>query len=413
MREFLDITNKIKDNRNGKVVTFDFDHTIVKSFLNKSVNGEEIYQFGGVNHEIIRRLKSFKSSGTTVFIVTSRHRHLEADESAVNPLLDQLKIEVDGVFYTNGEPKAQKLYELGSRLHYDDDPEEHEAIEAFKNLHPDFDIAVKYPDDLIKDTNDIAKGVIFTADGKIIIGQRSDSYEWDAPGGHIMEGEEPSYGFWREVKEELGFEVQEVQYLDTLEISWKGKDKLGHYFFGRIDKTSDELEGFIELQWEVADYFCGTYEEVMEKMSGNATQNLINTMQMIEMQKDLIESYQPHSKNHAVKKRRIVGLGGAKSTGAKGLKRVKNFKRSKSAPAGFGVLEEDEGEKPQKKIKIKIKSDLDEKKKRKKKRKGKKPGPKKGSKKRKSKKWGIYGGSYYDWSFLDSGDSGGDGGGGE
>ena len=195
-----------------------------------------------------------------------------------------------------------------------------------------------------------------------------------------MEGEEPSYGFWREVKEELGFEVQEVQYLDTLEISWKGKDKLGHYFFGRIDKTSDELEGFIELQWEVADYFCGTYEEVMEKMSGNATQNLINTMQMIEMQKDLIESYQPHSKNHAVKKRRIVGLGGAKSTGAKGLKRVKNFKRSKSAPAGFGVLEEDEGEKPQKKIKIKIKSDLDEKKKRKKKRKGKKPGPKKGSK---------------------------------
>ena len=113
-------------------------------------------------------------------------------------------LEVDAVFYTEGEPKAQKLYELGSRLHYDDDPKEHEAIEAFKNLHKDFDIQVKYPDDLIKDTNDISKGVIFTADGKIIVAQRSDSYEWDAPGGHIMEGEEPPYGFWREVKEELG-----------------------------------------------------------------------------------------------------------------------------------------------------------------------------------------------------------------
>lgn len=413
MKKFLDITREIKDNRNGKVVTFDFDHTIVKSFLNTKSGGEEIYQFGGVNHEIIRRLKSFKASGTTVFIVTSRQKHLEADESAVLPLLDQLKIEVDGVFYTNGEPKAQKLYELGSRLHYDDDPEEHEAIEAFKNLHPDFNISVKYPDDLIKDTNDISKGVIFTADGKIIIGQRSDSYEWDAPGGHIMEGEEPSYGFWREVKEELGFEVQEVQFLDTLEIEWKGKDKLGHYFFGRIDKSSDELEGFINLQWEVADYFCGTYEEVMEKISGNATQNLINTMQMVEMQKELIESYQPHSKNHKIKKRRIIGLGGSRTTGAKGLKRVKDFSRSKSAPAGYGVLEEDDTEKPQKKIKIKIKSDLDEKKKRKSKRKGKKPGPKKGSKQRRSKKWGIYGGHYYDWSFLDSGDSGGDGGGGE
>ena len=103
-------------------------------------------------------------------------------------------------------------------------------------------------------------------------------------------------------------------------------------------------------------------------------------------------------------------MGGSKSTGAKGLKKVKNFKRSKSAPAGFGVLEEDEGESPQKKIKINIKSDLDEKKK---KRKGKKPGPKKGSKRRWSKKHGIYGGHYYDFSFLDSGDSGGDGGGGE
>ena len=48
---------------------------------------------------------------------------------------------------------------------------------------------------------------IFTADGKIIVAQRSDSYEWDAPGGHIMQGEEPPYGFWREVKEELGFDI--------------------------------------------------------------------------------------------------------------------------------------------------------------------------------------------------------------
>lgn len=410
MKKLMEIVQGLKDNRNGEVVTFDFDHTIIKSFLNTRVDGEEFYQFGGVNKEIIKRIKNFKSAGKTVFVVTSRQKHLESDESAIKPLLSQLKLEVDAVFYTNGEPKAQKLYELGSRLHYDDDPKEHEAIEAFKNLHPDFDITVKYPDDLIEDTPNIAKGVIFTSDGKIIIGQRSDSYEWDAPGGHIMEGEEPPYGFWREVKEELGFEPQEIQFLDTLEISWKGKDKLCHYFIGRTDKSSEELEGFIQLQWEVADYFCGDYEEVMEKISGNATQNLTNTMQMVEMQKELIESYQPHSKGHKLKKRTIIGLGGSKSTGAKGLKRVKDFSRSKSAPADFGVLEEKEEQKSEKKIKIKIKSDLDEKKKRKKKRKGKKPGPKKGSKR---KKWGIHGGHYYDFSFLDSGDGGGDGGGGE
>ena len=107
----------------------------------------------------------------------------------------------------------------------------------------------------------------------------------------------------------------------------------------------DELEGFIDLQWEVADYFCGSYEEVMDEMSGNATQNLVNVMQMIEMQKELIESYQPHSKGHKLKKRKIIGLGGSRSTGAKGLKRVSDFSRSKSAPAGFGALEEENSEK--------------------------------------------------------------------
>ena len=266
MKELLDNMKSLKDNRNGKVVTFDFDHTIVKSFLNKTVDGEERYQFGGVNPEIIRRMKTFRDSGTTVFVVTSRETHLEDSESSVKYILDQMKLEVDAVFYTNGEPKAKKLYELGSRLHYDDDPKEHEAIEAFKKLHKDFQIEVKYPDDLLKDTNDISKGVILTADGNIVIAQRSDSYEWDAPGGHIMVGEEPPYAFWREIKEELGIEVQEVEYLDTLEVYWKGQPKLAHYFFGRIDKTCDELEGFIDLQWEVESYFCGNEGKLYSKL---------------------------------------------------------------------------------------------------------------------------------------------------
>ena len=131
--------------------------------------------FGGVNKEIIKRIKKFKDSGTTVFVVTSRRNDLEHGESSVKTLLSQLNIEVDAVFYTNGEPKAQKLYELGSRLHYDDDPAEHEAINAFKNLHKDFEIEVKYPDDLIEDIQAVAKGVIVTSDFKIIMAERSDS----------------------------------------------------------------------------------------------------------------------------------------------------------------------------------------------------------------------------------------------
>lgn len=406
MRELLNKLNEMKDNRNGKVVTFDFDNTIVKSFLNKTVEGEEYYQYGGVNKEIIKRIKSFKDSGTTVLIVTSRDRALDDPKSSIEATLKQLKIEVDGIFYTNGELKARKLYELGSRIHYDDDPEEREAIEAFKNLHKDFDILAKDPDELIKDIDAVSKGVIITSDYKLVMAQRSDSYEWDAPGGHIMDGEEANFSFWREVKEELGLEVEEVTFLDKTETTWNGETKDTYYFFGRVDYTAEELEGVINLQWEIADYFVGDYEECLRKCKGNATQHLDNVLQLLEMQRELIESYQPHSKNHKIKKKIILGLGKATSTGAKGLKRVSDFSRSKSAPAGFGVLEEEVEESPKKTFKIRIKSELDEKKKRKKRKKRKKT-------KKKKKKWGIYGGQYYDFSFLDSSDGDGDGGGGE
>ena len=396
MKELFEMMAGVKDNRNGKVVTFDLDQTIIKHFLNKTEDGVENYQFGGVNKEIIKRIKKFKDSGTTVFVVTSRNQALDDPETAARPILDQLGIEVDGVFYTNGALKAQKLYELGSRLHYDDDPKEHEAIEAYKKLHPNFEIEVKYPNDLIKDIDAVSKGVILTSDNKFLIAQRSDSYEWDAPGGHIMEGEEANYAFWRETKEELGLEVNQVQFLDHTTTTWKKVHKDTFYFYGRIDYSSEELEGVIDLQWEVADYFCGDYEEVLQKIAGNATQHLENVMDLLNSQQELIESYQPHSKNHKIKKRRIIGLGGSRTTGAKGLKRVKDFSRSKSAPPGFGVLEEENDEKVTKTIKIKLKKDIDEKKKRK--------------KKTKKKKFGLYGGSYYDFSFLDgdSGDGGGE-----
>jgi len=395
--------NEMRDNRNGRVVTFDFDQTVVKSFLNKSVDGEEVFQFGGVNKEIIKRIKSHKQAGKTVFIVTSRKNHLEGDDNSVKSILKKLKIEVDGVFYTNGEPKAQKLYELGSELHYDDDPAELEAIEAYKNLHKDFKITAKDPNDLISDIDVVAKGVIITADGMILCAQRSDSYEWDAPGGHLMDGEEANYAFWRETKEELGLEVTEVKFLDKTETTWKGVTKDTYYFVGRTDYSKDELEGVINLQWEVSDYFCDSYEEVQRKVAGNSTQHLTAVLRLVEHQQEILESRQPHSKNHKIKKKRLIGLGGSKTTGASGLKRVKDFTRSKSAPAGFGVLEEEDGDKPKRKFKISIISDIDEKKKRKKKKKKKK------TRKKRATYWPY-------WGFgtdSDGGDGGGDGGGGE
>tara|TARA_R110000851_G_scaffold315887_2_gene478681 strand:+ start:964 stop:2190 length:1227 start_codon:yes stop_codon:yes gene_type:complete len=408
MRDLLDKMKKLNENKNGKVVTFDFDNTIVKSYEDSNDGSETIYQFGGLNKQIIARMKKFKQSGATVLVVTSRHQHLEVPESSVQAMLGQLKLDVDGIFYTNGEKKAQKLYELGSSLHYDDDPAEREAIEAYRNLHSS-DIVVKDPQELIKDINEIAKGLIVTTDNKIIIAQRSDSGEWDAPGGHLMEGEEPHYAFYRECFEELGLKTKKIDHLATADITWKGDTKPVYYFISYVPYSSDELEGVIQLQWEVEEYFCGDFHDIEQKMGEGATQNLENALRFLQEEGLMLEKKAyPYSAQHSTKKRRLVGLGGSKTTGAKGLSKIKDFKRSKSAPAGFGALEEEE--KKSKKIKISIVSDLDEKKKRK----GKKPGPKKGSKKKKRKNYGS------SWPYMGGGaigstndGEGGDGGGGE
>ena len=209
MKELLDKMKKLNENKNGKVVTFDFDNTIIKSYEDSNDGEETIYQYGGKNPQIIARIKKFKQAGSTVLIVTARTHALEVPESSVQNMLAKYGIEVDGIFYTNGDKKAKKLYELGSTLHYDDDPAEREAIEAYRKLHPN-DIVVKDPDKLVKDIDEISKGLIMTTDGKYIIAQRSDSYEWDAPGGHLMEGEEANYAFYREVLEELSLKIQLV-----------------------------------------------------------------------------------------------------------------------------------------------------------------------------------------------------------
>jgi 8-oxo-dGTP pyrophosphatase MutT (NUDIX family) len=404
MKDLLDKMKRLNENKNGKVVTFDFDGTIIKSYEESNDGKETIYQYGGKNPQIIARIKKFKQSGTTVLVVTSRIQALEVPESSIQSMLAKFNINVDGVFYTNGNKKAQKLYELGSTLHYDDDPSEREAIEAYKNLHPS-DIVVKNPDDLLKDIDEIAKGLILTNDNKIIIAQRSDSYEWDAPGGHLMEGEEANFAFYREVLEELSLKVKKIDYLASKDTVWKKKNKLVHYFVGRVPYNSDELEGVVQLQWEIADYFCGDLEEIEEKMGEGVTQNLRNVMELFGQEELMLERAYPHSDRHCAKKRRLVGVGGNTHTGAIGLKRVKKCKRSESAPAGYGVLEE-KGEKPQKKIKISIISDLEEKKKRKKRKKKRKTRKKKAA-------MGIgwpYGGADAIGSHGD-GDGGGDGGG--
>ena len=371
MKNLLDKMKKLNENKNGRVVTFDFDNTIIKSFENKNDGMEIQYQFGGVNPQIVDRIKKFKSEGVTVLVVTSRNVALERPESSVKTLLDNLNVKVDGIFYTNGQPKAQKLYELGSSLHYDDNPQETKDIQAFQQLHQDFNIKVIDSNSLLSDTEEVAKGLIMTTDGKIIIVQRSDSYEWDAAGGHLMQGELPEFAFWREVKEEMQLEITNVQYIDSINTTWKQKKKLVHHFISTVPYTSDELEGAIELQWELQDYFCGDVNEIDKQMSGmdGSTENLKNSVNLIlQNQETLMErNYLKHSSRLADYYKdagELLSTGTQTKGWGDGIKNVK-VKKGKSAPpgapgGGWGAIGEEKGCKKRPKRKIRFLYDLDE-----------------------------------------------------
>ena len=419
MKDLLNKMKKLNENKNGRVVTFDFDNTIVKSFENKNDGMEIQYQFGGVNPQIIARIKKFKSQGVTVLVITSRNVALERTESSVKTLLDNLDVKVDGIFYTNGQPKAQKLYELGSSLHYDDNPQETKDIQAFQQLHQDFNIKVIDANSLLSDTEEVAKGLIMTSDGKIVIVQRSDSYEWDAAGGHLMEGELPEFAFWREVKEEMQLEITNVQYVDSINTTWKKKNKLVHHFISSVPYTCDELKGVIELQWELEDYFCGDIKEIDEQLStpDGSTENLKNAVNLILQNQDLLmeRNYQKKSsrlKNYNKDAGELLSTGPQTKGWGTGIRNVK-VKKGKSAPpgapgGGWGPIGEEKDGKGRPKLKIRFLSNLEEKKKRKKRKKKRK------SRKKGMESWstwpygaGGYGGSY------DIGDGGGDGGGGE
>ena len=116
-----------------KVVTFDFDDTLSLSHYDPDLDYGWVYD--GPHKPFIEKLFKHLSEGHTVYIVTSRHgdRELDSlenpDQRAVQEFLDEHGIKVSGVFFTDGKLKVQKLLELGSSLHHDDDPEEIAAAE--------------------------------------------------------------------------------------------------------------------------------------------------------------------------------------------------------------------------------------------------------------------------------------------
>ena len=413
-----------------KTITFDFDNTIGMSYIDTSDDTPKPV-FLGYNNQIVDEIKKNIAENNEVFIVTSRKQDLERyfPEQSIPYHLKQLGLDEyflpNRLFYTDSKPKYPILLKLGTELHYDDDIEEHK--DAW-----DSDYQVKQPLEGFDDTDEVGKTVIFDQLNNILVLQRSDSgHYWDLPGGHIKDTEVArgpngiKDGTEREIYEETGLLVPFLKELLAYDFSHKGKMHHINLFVSQIDVKQPHIRLDLQDHVENIDYRWVSLAK-LEGFLDICTVNLRKAHAELSIKDEILQEKEiiqlKWAQKHRKMKKRLIGLGKNKHFGGgKGHKRPK-MSRSKSAPAGFGMMEEekwpkeffrerkmvknvDKNEKSKKKVKIKVKitKNLDEKrKKRKKRRKNRKKTRNKGA------YWPYFGGDYG----HSGGDSGGDGGGG-
>ncbi len=341
-------------------ISFDWDNTISMSYLDED-SEETKFIHQGYNQEYIDKMINYIKEGNEVWIVTSRVRKLE-DEFPQERITYHLRtlgiinyFPPERIIYTNRELKAPTLLHLGIDLHHDDDLEEiiacrEAGIKCIRAL------------EIHKDSNQVGKGVIADSSGKILLLKRTDGEKkWDLPGGHIKEVElERGYqgivdGYEREVAEETGLLVPNEQEIYRFDNHFNNKHSQIIVFFTQFPseeppvdlKIQDKLENS-EAVWVLKDNLPAYLNHSTE-----VCQEAVNYW--LSMDNEILREsayLASQTKKWSKMKKRLVGFGKNKHTGGGKGHTKPSFKKSKSGPSAFSVLEEEKEEKKTVKVKI-------------------------------------------------------------
>ena len=323
-------------------ISFDWDNTISMSYLDE--NSEEtkfIHQ--GYNQEFIDKMMNYIKEGHEVWIVTSRVRDLE-DEFPKERITWHLKtlgiinyFPPERIVYTNRELKAPTLLNLEIDLHHDDDIEE---ILACREAGVPCVRALE----IHEDSDEVAKGIISDASGRILLLKRTDGEKkWDLPGGHVKEVElERGYqgiidGYEREVAEETGLLVPNEQEIHRFLNTFNKKTTMIVLFFTQFPSDEPPVDLKIQDQLENSEHVWVLKNNLPAYLS-HATGVCKNSIDYwLSMDHEILKE---------------GGYGNNKHTGGgKGYTKP-SFKKSKSGPSSFSVLEEENEEKKTVKVKI-------------------------------------------------------------
>lgn len=119
----------IRETLEGRVVTFDFDDTLLWTRVIRDEDGDYVEHFPiGPNEDVLPIMrKTLENPSIDVYVVTSRHDTARS-RAEVEGYLGEWGIldfpNFKGVVFTNGHLKVGALKRLGSIRHYDDDAEE-------------------------------------------------------------------------------------------------------------------------------------------------------------------------------------------------------------------------------------------------------------------------------------------------
>jgi len=344
-----------------KKISFDFDNTIVMSYM-KYYGETPIPVFQSYNDKIIKKIKKHIENGDDVHIVTARTRSLEEyfPEQTVDYHLEKLGLKEyfwpDRVIYTDTGPKRDVLTRLGVSKHYDDSIEEH-----FDGLEANYEVI--QPLDKFKDSESVGKVVILDKSGRILILQRSDEgHLWDLPGGHLKhieiargsEGYED--GTDREVFEETGLLLPFLKEFMTYDFTWRGITHKIHLYLSRVDQVTPDVRLDLQDHVENIDFRWVTLDSLGGYM-GRTTTNLRKAYDELSVKDEIFEQSEPFQlamkRNHRKKKQKLLGLGKNKHFGGgKGHKRP-SMSRSRSAPPMAEALDSEKW--PKKYFKIRKK----------------------------------------------------------
>ena len=128
---------------------------------------------------------------------------------------------------------------------------------------------------------DVAVGIVFDSDGKVLVGQRvvKDRYyaKWEFPGGKLEKGETVHQALKREFKEEVGIDLGDSKEFMLIEHDYP--DRLVRLFVRTVDSLSGEarsLEGQA-LRWVSVekltklDFLQGNQEMINELQRATVT----------------------------------------------------------------------------------------------------------------------------------------------